>query len=135
MFINNHFFFVTDSSQQASQSSITSSHKVIIRSSYDPMDNFIVRSLSKEDVGKFNILLLRLTVSCEWALSWVNNPEAKELFNFLNPHLKLPDHCELGGNILTKAVEKTDDAMNIALKEDPVGVTLTFDEWTNVKNE
>ena len=25
--------------------------------------------------------------------------------------------------------------MNIALKEDPVGVTLTFDGWTNVKNE
>src|SRR6266496_5163593 len=99
------------------------------------MDNFIVQSLSKEDVGKFNILVLRLTVSCEWALSWVNNPEAKELFNFLNPHLKLPDRCELEGNILTKAVEKTDDAMNIALKEDPVGVTLTFDGWTNVKNE
>src|SRR5256885_15021236 len=99
------------------------------------MDNFIVQSLSKEDVGKFNILLLRLTVSCEWALSWVNNPEAKELFNFLNPHLKLPDRRELRGNILTKAVEKTDDAMNIAFKEDPVGVTLTFDEWTNIKNE
>ena len=60
---------------------------------------------------------------------------SKELFNFLNPHLKLPDRRELGGNILTKAVEKTDDAMNIALKEDPVGVTLTFDGWTNVKNE
>jgi hypothetical protein len=99
------------------------------------MDNFIVRSLSKEDVGKFNILLLRLTVSCGWALSWVNSPEAKELFNFLNPHLKLPDRRELGGNILTKAVEKADDAMDIALKEDPVGVTLTFDGWTNVKNE
>ena len=99
------------------------------------MDNFIVRSLSKKDVGKFNILLLRLTVSCGWALSWVNNPEAKELFNFLNPHLKLPDRRELRGNILTKAVEKTDDAMNIALKEDPVGVILTFDGWTNVKNE
>ena len=125
------------SSQLSSQpSSHPSSHKIINRTSYyGPMDNYIVRSLSKEDVGKFNILLLRLTVSCGWALSWVNNPEAKELFNFLNPHLKLPDRRELGGNILTKAVEKTDDAMNIALKEDPVGVTLTFDGWTNVKNE
>jgi len=99
------------------------------------MDNFIVRSLSKEDLGKFYILLLRLTVSCGWALSWVNNPEAKELFNFLNPHIKLPDRRELGGKILTKAVEKADDAMDIILKEDPVGVTLTFDGWTNVKNE
>ena len=25
--------------------------------------------------------------------------------------------------------------METALKEDPVGVTLTFDGWTNVKNE
>ena len=120
MFINNHFFLVTDSSQ-ASQSSVTSSHKVIIRSSYGPMDNFIVRSLSREDLVKFYILLLRLTVSCGWALSWVNKPEAKELFNFLNPLIKLPDRCELGEKILTKAVEKADDAMDIALKEDPVG--------------
>jgi hypothetical protein len=99
------------------------------------MDNFIVRPLSKEDLGKFNILLLRLTVSCGWALSWVKNSEAKELFNFLNPLIKLPDRRELGGKILTKAVEKADDIMDIALKEDQVGVTLTFDGWTNVKNE
>jgi len=32
-------------------------------------------------------------------------------------------------------VEKVDDTMKIALKEDSVGVTLTFDGWTNVKNE
>ena len=64
------------------------------------MDNYIVRSLSKEDLKKFNMLLLRLTVSCGWALSWVNNPEAKELFDFLNPFLKLPDRRVLGGDIL-----------------------------------
>ena len=85
------------------------------------MDNFIVRSLSREDLVKFYILLLRLTVSCGWALSWVNKPEAKELFNFLNPLIKLPDRRELGRKILTKAVEKADDAMDIAFKEDPVG--------------
>ena len=32
-----------------------------------------------------------------WALHWVNKPEAKELFEFLNPHLKLPDRRALGG--------------------------------------
>ena len=85
------------------------------------MDNFIVRSLSREDLVKFYILLLRLTVSCGWVLSWVNKPEAKELFNFLNPLIKLPDRRELEGKILTKAVEKVDDAMDIALKEDSVG--------------
>jgi len=99
------------------------------------MDNFIVRSLSNEDLRKFYILLLKITVSCGWALSWVNNPEVRELFNFLNPLIKLPDRRTLGGKILTKAVEKADDAMNTVLKEDPIGITLTFDGWTNVKNE
>jgi hypothetical protein len=99
------------------------------------MDNYIVRSLSKEDIGKFYILLLQLTVSCGWALSWVNKPEAKQLFDFLNPFLKLPDRRLLGEKILKKAVENADEIMDNALKEDPVGVTLTFDGWTNVKNE
>jgi hypothetical protein len=57
------------------------------------------------------------------------------LFNFLNPFLKLPDRRVLGGDILKEAVAEADNAMEIALKEDPVGVTLTFDGWTNVNNE
>ena len=81
------------------------------------MDNFIVRSLSNEDLRKFYILLLKVTVSCGWALSWVNNPEVRELFNFLNPLIKLPDRRTLGGKILTKAMEKVDDAMNTVLKK------------------
>jgi len=81
------------------------------------------------------MLLLRLSVSCGWALSWVNKPEAKDLFNFLNPFLKLSDRHVLGGDILKEVVTEVDNAMEIALKEDPVGVTLTFDGWTNVNNE
>ncbi|CAB5200211.1 unnamed protein product [Rhizophagus irregularis] len=131
-----HFKKYSTSSQVSLASS--SSHKVAVinRSScYGPMDNYIVRSLSKEDLKKFNMLLLRLTVSCGWALSWVNNPEAKELFDFLNPFLKLPDRRVLGGDILKQVVADADKAMETALKENPVGVTLTFDGWTNVKNE
>ena len=136
---NFYFFLAIDSSQEsvshASQSFVTPSHKVVVCSSYGPMDNFIAWSLSKEDLKKFYILLLRLTFSCGWALSWVNNPEAKELFNFLNPLLKLPDHRLLGGDILKEAVKNVDEIMDNTLKEDQVGVTLTFDGWTNVKNE
>ena len=99
------------------------------------MDNFIVRSMSKKDIQKFHMLLLRLTVSCGWALSWVNNPEAIELFKFLNPLIKLPDRRILGGDILKQTVADADKVMEITLKEDPVGVTMTFDRWTNVKNE
>jgi hypothetical protein len=81
------------------------------------------------------MLLLRLTVSCGWALSWVNNPEAKELFDFLNPFLKLPDRRVLRGDILKQVVGDADKSMETALKENPIGITLTFDGWTNVKNE
>ncbi|CAB4398843.1 unnamed protein product [Rhizophagus irregularis] len=112
-----------------------SSRKVIIRSSYGLLDNFIVRSLSKEDRKKFNTLLIRLTVSCEWALHWVNNSEAKELFEFLSPFLKLSDRKTLGKTILNDAISEADDAMEIALREDPVGITLTFDGWMNVKSK
>ena len=114
----------------------SSGRKVIVRSSsYGPLDNFIVRPLSKQDKEKFNVLLIRLTVFCGWALQWVNNPEARELFEFLNPFLKLPDRKNLGDNILRDAVTVGDKAMEIALKEDQIGITLTFDGWTNVRNE
>lgn len=128
-------FLVLQASDGGDTASTSSARKVILRSSYGPLDNFIVRSLSNEDKKKFHILLIQLTVSCGWALHWVNKPEAKELFEFLNPFLKLPDRQTLGGEILKDAVSEKEEAMEIALKEDPVGVTLTFDGWTNVKNE
>ncbi|CAB4374480.1 unnamed protein product [Rhizophagus irregularis] len=132
---NNTQNSVIPQKRPSSLASISSS-KVDKRSLYyGPMDNFIVRSLSKEDVQKFHMLLLRLIVSCGWALSWVNNPEAKELFDFLNPFIKLPDRCILGGDILKQVVSEADKVMETTLKEDPVGITMTFDGWTNVKNE
>lgn len=133
---NIYIYFISVSISSQGSLASSSSHNVVNRSSYyGPMDNYIVRSLSKEDLQKFYMLLLRLTVSCGWALSWVNKPEAKELFDFLNPFLKLPDRRVLGGDILKQVVDKADEVMEIALKEDPIGATLTFDGWTNVKNE
>ncbi len=49
--------------------------------------------------------------------------------------MKLPDHHLLGGKILKKAVDDADKIMEITLIEDPIGITLTFDGWINVKNE
>lgn len=91
--------------------------------------------MSKQDKERFEILLLRLTVSCGWALKWVNSPEAKDLFQFLNPQIKLPDRRVLGGRILNAAVSERDKTMHNDLCQDALGVTLTFDGWTNVKNE
>ncbi|CAB4374853.1 unnamed protein product [Rhizophagus irregularis] len=50
----------------------------------------------------------------------VNKPEAKKLFDFLNPFLKLPDRHVLGGDILKQVVADSDKAMETAIKENPV---------------
>ncbi|PKY61299.1 hypothetical protein RhiirA4_449822 [Rhizophagus irregularis] len=67
-----------------------SSRKVIIRSSYGPLNNFIVRSLSKEDRKKFNTLLIRLTVSCGWALHW----KAADISSERETHLEVMEKTE-----------------------------------------
>ncbi|CAG8604412.1 7473_t:CDS:2, partial [Ambispora gerdemannii] len=82
-----------------------------------------------------NLQPTKLTVSCGWVFHWVNKPEAKELFDFLNSYLKLPDRRALSEQILETTVSEGDKAMHEALREDPIGITLTFDGWTNVKNE
>ncbi|GES86103.1 hypothetical protein RCL_jg18246.t1 [Rhizophagus clarus] len=47
--------------------------------------------------------------SCKWTLHRVNNHEAKELFEFLNPFLKLPDRKTLAQKeAYLEAMEKTE---------------------------
>ncbi|CAG8810430.1 16799_t:CDS:2, partial [Cetraspora pellucida] len=113
-----------------------SSRKVVVRSeAFGPIDNYAVRALSKENAKQFNKLLLKMTVSCEWSLFWVNNPEAKACFKFLNLLLVLSDRRKLGNQVLTEIVNETNKNMEIALKKDKICITLTYDRWTNVKNE
>lgn len=100
-----------------------------------PMDSFIVRSLSSSDKNKFHMHLLQITVSCGFPLSWVNNPEVIELFKFLNPHIKLPDRKTLSTEILSDVVKEFDTTMLEKLVLDRVGVTLSFDGWTNVREQ
>ncbi|CAG8473955.1 4178_t:CDS:2 [Scutellospora calospora] len=49
------------------------------------------------------------------------------MFKFLNPFLKLSDHCNLGNQVLNKAIDSIEKSIEIMLKEDLVGVTLIFD--------
>ncbi|RHZ77864.1 hypothetical protein Glove_170g15 [Diversispora epigaea] len=117
-------------------SSVSQGSKVVIRStSFGTPDNYIVQQLSTADMKKFYTLLLRLSLSCGWAFHWVNKPEVEELFNFLNPHLKLPDRRLLAGSILTDTIKDSNILTLKTLQEDQIGVTLTFDGWTNVRNE
>ncbi|PKY32728.1 hypothetical protein RhiirB3_394249, partial [Rhizophagus irregularis] len=82
--------------------------------------------MMRRQSGKIGVLAI--FVSCGWALSWVNNPEAKELFDFLNPFIKLPDRRVLGGDILKQVVSEADKVMETTLKEDPVGTVLISSE-------
>ncbi|CAG8638460.1 8644_t:CDS:2, partial [Scutellospora calospora] len=101
----------TKKTDESVSSASYSSLKIIRSSSFGPMDDYIVRALSPED------------------------PEAAELFEFLNLLIKLPDRRMLGGRILKDATNKSNKAMLAMLKENQVGIMLTFDSWTNVRNE
>ncbi|CAG8582835.1 4007_t:CDS:2 [Ambispora gerdemannii] len=99
--------------------------------SISTLDSFIARPLSKNDKYTFEKLLIHATVSAGWALQWVDNKEVKELFSFINPTLKLPDRRVLGGQILNDESKALQVEMKQKLQNDSVGVTLTFDGWTN----
>ncbi|GBB95763.1 hypothetical protein RclHR1_26090003 [Rhizophagus clarus] len=99
------------------------------------MDSFIARTLSSADKKKFHLHLLRITISCGFPLSWVNNPEVINLFKFLNPQIILPDRKTLSNEILGDAVKDFDNMMLEKLALDRTGVTLSFDGWTNVREQ
>ncbi|RHZ86780.1 hypothetical protein Glove_46g127 [Diversispora epigaea] len=118
-------------SSQASSSSA----QTLSLSNYGPLDNFITRLLSNIDRKKFNLLILRVTISCGFALSWVNNPEVIELFKFLNLLIKLPNRKTLSDKILHEAVTDLNNTMIEKLESDRIGITLSFDGWINVREQ
>ncbi|RHZ73615.1 hypothetical protein Glove_230g119 [Diversispora epigaea] len=115
-------------SSQASSSSA----QTLSLSNYGPLDNFITRPLSNIDRKKFNLLILRVTISCGFALSWVNNSEVIELFKFLNSLIKLSNRKTLSDKILHEAVTDLNNTMIEKLESDRIGITLSFDGWINV---
>ncbi len=126
----NQPFKITRSDSFSSLTSLSTSW-----SNYGPIDNFVARPLSNSDKKKFYLLLLRVTISCGFSLSWVNNKEVVELFRFLSPQIKLPDRKTLSDKILNEAVMDLNNTMIEKLKSDRVGVTLSFDGWVNVREQ
>ncbi|RIB14742.1 hypothetical protein C2G38_2194195 [Gigaspora rosea] len=110
-----------------------------LASPYDTISNSSKSSSTRKVIVRSSSYALLtttwLTISCGIAFHWVNNPETKELFQFLNPHLKLPECRILGGRVLKAAVSKKDKIMNEELCQDEIGITLTFDSWSNIKAE
>ncbi|CAG8822392.1 14760_t:CDS:1, partial [Cetraspora pellucida] len=118
-------------------SSQSSTQKTIVRfsSSFGPLDNYIVCPLLQENYEKFKVLLLRLIIACSWAFNWINKPEAYELFNFLNPLIKLPNRQTLSRPSLKVAISEYDMRIYKALHKDFVGTILIFDGWMIVNNK
>ncbi|GES91435.1 ribonuclease H-like domain-containing protein [Rhizophagus clarus] len=90
-------------------SSSTNSTKITI----GPLDSFVAKPLA--------------TLSARFSLQWVENKEIQELFYFLNPALKLPGHKALEGRILDDESKILENEMTQKLKDDPIGITLSFD--------
>ncbi|CAG8506813.1 8729_t:CDS:2, partial [Scutellospora calospora] len=118
-----------ENNETISSTSYSSTSNIIRSSFFGPIDNYIVRTLSSQDMKKFHQLILWLTVSCGWALHWVNKPEATELFEFLNPFLKLPDRHLLGERILNETTRESDKATFAMLRK----VNLSFLHYIDVR--
>ena len=84
---------------------------------------------------KFEQLLIRMTVSNGFSFQWINNPETKELFSWLNPTIQLPDRRTLGGRILNEAANELRNELEMIAKKDELGVSVIFDGWTNVRKQ
>jgi hypothetical protein len=128
MFLIKNLFYIGNSS--------TNSGNITI----GPLDSFVTRplaarALSKSEEVIFERLIIRATVSAGFSLRWVENKEVQELFQFLNPALKLPGRKTLGGRILDDESKALENEMIQKLKNDSVGITLSFDGWTNVLNQ
>lgn len=62
------------------------------------------KPLSAAQQTEFESKLLRATVSANWPLQTVENPEVLELFHFLRPNLELPSRWVLSNRVLTQGV-------------------------------
>ncbi|CAG8824071.1 35223_t:CDS:1, partial [Racocetra persica] len=51
---------------------------------------------------------------------WINKPETKKLFKFLNPHLKILDHWSLSEKILEAAISEVNKAIQDIIHKDKI---------------
>ncbi|CAG8476123.1 9122_t:CDS:2 [Gigaspora rosea] len=93
------------------------------------------KSLNGDQQKHLEQLVLKATVSCGWAFSWVENPEVKALFEFIHPLIKLPSRKQLSGQILAESTQKITKSTKEIAQNNKNGVTLAYDSWKNVKKE
>jgi hypothetical protein len=119
----------------SNSTSNTNSTSTTLSSKTGPLDKFAVRKLTTNQERKWWYLVLKATISNGWSFRWVENEDSQEMFNFLNPTLRLPHRKRLGGQILKDASKDIIKSIEKKAKADSIGVTLTIDGWTNVVNQ
>ncbi|CAG8744591.1 8534_t:CDS:2, partial [Gigaspora rosea] len=82
---------------------------------------YIGRPLCASEISKFERL--------------IENPEVRELFHFISPHLKLPDQKSLSNRILTSATNEVQATIKNLVCSDKIGITIAFDGWRNIVNQ
>ncbi|GET01887.1 ribonuclease H-like domain-containing protein [Rhizophagus clarus] len=103
--------------------------------SKNTIKNNLIRTPTKSEIPKFERLLLRMSVANGFSFQWIDHPATLELFEFLNPHLILPNRKALSNRILTRETENVNTLRNDKLINDKVGVVLAFDGWKNILNQ
>lgn len=97
--------------------------------------NNLIRTPTKNEIPKFERLLLKVTVANGFPFQWIDHPATLELFEFLNPRLILPNRKALSGRILTRETENLNTLRDEKLINDKIGVVLAFDGWKNILNQ
>ncbi len=112
-----------------------SSSSTRLNSKSNTIKNSLIRTPTKNEIPKFERLMLRMSVVNGFSFQWVDHPATLELFQFLNPHLTLPNRKALSNHILKKETESLNILRNEKLINDKVGVVLAFDGWKNILNQ
>ncbi|CAG8477493.1 10153_t:CDS:2 [Racocetra persica] len=120
-------------SDDNSEASLSKNSTASIRKNI--LDHYYFRSLNEEQQKHFEQLILKATVLCSWAFSWVENPEIKTLFEFVHPLIKLPSRKNLSGQILFESTQKITKSIKEIVQNNKNKIILVYDSWKNIKKE
>ncbi|GES87938.1 ribonuclease H-like domain-containing protein [Rhizophagus clarus] len=103
---------------------LASSSSTHFNSKPNTIKNNLIRTPTKNEIPKFERLLLRMSVANGFSFQWIDHPATLELFHFLNPHLILPNRKALSDYILKKEIKSLNTLRDEKLISDKIGVVL-----------
>ncbi|CAG8578938.1 11382_t:CDS:2 [Gigaspora rosea] len=96
---------------------------------------FLARTPTISEQARFEDQILSITVANGWSFRWVEDKKVIAHYNWLNPHLRLPNRKQLAGRILKTAVKVNKSYIQDKARNDLYGVMIAFDGWKNVVNQ